>query len=330
MSRKVTILRRLSAALIGFFVLGVAPLAAQQCFIGSFCDRDGDGFIRDHKRCTNCLGPPVLDCDDGVFSSDNDCSGGGETTEDPDERVRVSVDVDSAIQDEGKTLPTYPLYSCLANRTVDYWNTIGGGQDMNCEDPRTQRVSSAIVNRQNFHFNTFGWPRPASLHDNTTKRFVTVDFGAGCVVPDIYAEIYANACQPSNTDCLASIPPEATIACQQNLEIFFETPYPFSGLPTTDPAFEIEIQTPMVKKNGRHVWQTRFRLQYAGGAEITPDTVDENRSTLESVGAATLVRVSDGQEWEVTTPLEWDLQRVFWSGNDSECCFEEWPPPTTP
>ena len=49
---------------VAVFALGYAtPLEAQDfCGSGAFCDRDGDGHVKDHKRCASCSLP--TDCDD--------------------------------------------------------------------------------------------------------------------------------------------------------------------------------------------------------------------------------------------------------------------------
>jgi len=58
----------------------VSPVEAQLCDMGAFCDRDGDGYIKDHRRCTACLEAAVelgkgLDCDDddGDVPEDTPC-----------------------------------------------------------------------------------------------------------------------------------------------------------------------------------------------------------------------------------------------------------------
>ncbi len=56
-------------------VFGAGLVSAQSiCDAGSFCDGDGDGFIRDHRRCRGC--PGERDCDDSVYNEDNICDGG--------------------------------------------------------------------------------------------------------------------------------------------------------------------------------------------------------------------------------------------------------------
>ena len=52
--------------------LMVSPVNGQ-CDFFDFCDRDGDGFVRDHKRCTSCGGE--IDCDDQDRDLTTDCSG---------------------------------------------------------------------------------------------------------------------------------------------------------------------------------------------------------------------------------------------------------------
>ena len=59
----------------------VTPLQAQNvCLSGAFCDRDGDGFFKKHKRCEVCGGE--TDCDDSDSGLTNDCSdtGGSKAT----------------------------------------------------------------------------------------------------------------------------------------------------------------------------------------------------------------------------------------------------------
>ena len=52
---------------------GSSSQAQDLCQPGMFCDRDADGFVKDHKRCGEC--PGEIDCDDD--DPTNDCSGGG-------------------------------------------------------------------------------------------------------------------------------------------------------------------------------------------------------------------------------------------------------------
>ena len=61
-----------------FFALAmVNPInAAPPNVCETFCDQDGDSWIRDHNKCTACEGLGT-DCDDNAYSEDNDCNGGG-------------------------------------------------------------------------------------------------------------------------------------------------------------------------------------------------------------------------------------------------------------
>ena len=59
--------------------ISVGSVAAQTvCEPLNFCDRDGDGFVRLHRKC-RCTDPEPagFDCDDSVFSETNNCNGGG-------------------------------------------------------------------------------------------------------------------------------------------------------------------------------------------------------------------------------------------------------------
>ena len=58
----------------------VSPVEAQMhhtCEMGAVCDRDGDGFFRDQKRCFESCAvsdPDLVDCNEDIFSdnmSDN-------------------------------------------------------------------------------------------------------------------------------------------------------------------------------------------------------------------------------------------------------------------
>jgi len=53
-----------------------SPVEAQICARGEFCDRDGDQFFKDHRRCVECLETinPVPDCDDSDNSDENNCA----------------------------------------------------------------------------------------------------------------------------------------------------------------------------------------------------------------------------------------------------------------
>ena len=75
---------RLSTLTLGLavavFALGyAAPLQADDlvCDVTMFCDRDGDGAIKDHKRCDHCSGEP--DCDDSDGDVSSDCADTGNT-----------------------------------------------------------------------------------------------------------------------------------------------------------------------------------------------------------------------------------------------------------
>ena len=61
-------------SVLATLVFAVSPVSAQVCVEGNFCDRDGDTFIRDHKKCDSCGG--TIDCDDAVSDPANDCESG--------------------------------------------------------------------------------------------------------------------------------------------------------------------------------------------------------------------------------------------------------------
>ncbi len=62
--------------IFAMLMFGVSSVSAQdRCLPSNFCDRDGDTFFKNHKRCDVCGGP--TDCDDGFYDPDNDCGGGG-------------------------------------------------------------------------------------------------------------------------------------------------------------------------------------------------------------------------------------------------------------
>ena len=67
----------------------VTPLQAQTiCDMGAFCDRDLDGFPRDHQKCDMC--PGQRDCDPSTSSETNVCTG---TDDDP----QTTFDVDMTV-----------------------------------------------------------------------------------------------------------------------------------------------------------------------------------------------------------------------------------------
>ena len=84
-------------ALCLVLAFSVSPVEAQ-CGPGEFCDRDGDEFFRNHKRCGSCGGP--ADCDDGFYDLTNDCSDGGGSGEPTLEPCPMEV---VCIADVGKT-----------------------------------------------------------------------------------------------------------------------------------------------------------------------------------------------------------------------------------
>ena len=58
-------------------VFGAGLVSAQTvCAAGEWCDRDGDGFFRDHRRCRDCLGADPPDCDDNDAELTTTCDGG--------------------------------------------------------------------------------------------------------------------------------------------------------------------------------------------------------------------------------------------------------------
>jgi len=62
---------------VAVFALGYAtPLEAQDpaCLEGAFCDRDGDTFFKDHRRCASAGCSVPTDCDDSAFSLENQCA----------------------------------------------------------------------------------------------------------------------------------------------------------------------------------------------------------------------------------------------------------------
>jgi hypothetical protein len=80
------------------FLAGSAT-AQSQCAAFGFCDRDGDGFFKSHKRCGACGG--VTDCDDSTHDPDN-CSGSGEGGDDapnPYNLARASFATEEQLQD---------------------------------------------------------------------------------------------------------------------------------------------------------------------------------------------------------------------------------------
>ncbi len=68
----------------------VTPLQAQSsiCEQGAFCDRDLDGFPRDHQKCDMCTGQ--RDCDPSTSSETNVCTG-------TDDDFQTSFDVDMTV-----------------------------------------------------------------------------------------------------------------------------------------------------------------------------------------------------------------------------------------
>ena len=76
-------------ALCVAFAFSVGSVEAQLCGRGDFCDRDRDGFFKDHKRCVGtllCTGgdPDLIDCNDNFRSDDNTDCGGGDPEPEPD------------------------------------------------------------------------------------------------------------------------------------------------------------------------------------------------------------------------------------------------------
>jgi len=58
----------------------ISPLQAQKvCEPFNFCDKDGDGWIKEHRKCNQCVDPAPLglDCDDNDPGLTDNCSGGG-------------------------------------------------------------------------------------------------------------------------------------------------------------------------------------------------------------------------------------------------------------
>ena len=77
------------SALCLALAFSVSPVEGQTiCMGGNFCDRDVDGWIRDHKRCTDCLEAALMagrgiDCDDSFSEEEtggHPCDGGDEDT----------------------------------------------------------------------------------------------------------------------------------------------------------------------------------------------------------------------------------------------------------
>ena len=85
-------------ALCLVLAFSVSPVEAQ-CGPGEFCDRDGDEFIRDHRKCS-CPGGQGPDCDDNNPEVPDpiacDDGGAGEPTIEP-------CPVSLCIADVGKT-----------------------------------------------------------------------------------------------------------------------------------------------------------------------------------------------------------------------------------
>ena len=72
-----TILSSVGLSIVFALVAGSAPSAAEElCNPGFFCDRDGDGYVKSHKRCSACNLP--VDCNDDVYDPDNECGGSGD------------------------------------------------------------------------------------------------------------------------------------------------------------------------------------------------------------------------------------------------------------
>ena len=93
---KILRLSTLSLSLaIAVMTLGYAtPLQAQDvCGSTAFCDRDGDGFFKDHNRCAVCGGE--TDCDDSDANELNVCADTGDS--------KTTFDVDMAITDPEQT-----------------------------------------------------------------------------------------------------------------------------------------------------------------------------------------------------------------------------------
>ena len=88
-------------------VFSVSSVEAQICDPGAFCDRDGDTFIRDHRKCMECFGE--IDCDDSASSNVNSCV-------DVDSGMTFSVDV---LAGSGGVSPFVVTDTCVGLTTVN-------------------------------------------------------------------------------------------------------------------------------------------------------------------------------------------------------------------
>ena len=284
------------------------------------------------KKCNDKIDN---DGDGLVDGDDSDCGGGN--TDDFGRRVRVVFGTSGAIRADVKATCDNKLPPDFIG--YDYWNTGtgGGGDDIQCEKPPSQRTSSAIL-ACGWCFNTFGPRRP---HDpsssNGTQRWVTFDWNSsGAGATDIDDEIYDtdtdSACIDLDGNYFhtpACNTPLITAGLVDNLEISFDMPNPFVEPAPTISNFEIEIVAPRVRNNGRVAWQTKYTLVYLANLSIiSPDDSNPNLLTISTMGgAATLTRLSDGMTVAVTMPFSLDARQVYYSVEEGDCCYGSQDPP---
>ena len=266
---------------------------------------------------------------DGLINGDDPGCGGGGGDSDVARRVRVVFDASSAIRADGQDkcedvfLPFGIEY--------DYWTTFGG-QDLPCEEPSSQRMSSAIV-ACGWCFNTFGPRRPQDpTNQNVVNRWVTINWGLELGIEEtLYDTASDPNCSAGHT-VLCNTPPAALDSFEDNLEIAFDIPDPFTEpAGTAVPNFEIEIVAPRVRKNGKVAWQTKYTLVYPTDMIITSSTTEVGEANVVTIstngldGDAVLTNLSTSATSNVFVPFSLDARQVFGDA-DGNCCFESPPP----
>ncbi len=223
-------------------------------------------------------------------------------------RVRVMVEGGSSIQ-AGGTVDAQQV--CTGDPGFTFWHTATGPLDTTCETVKDQRVLSA--GGSDHIFNTFGDNNRKSPGEILPNRWVTIDFSQGqdcSVFPDIDDELYGDPAGVCNSDveCEAHFPEVDNSDCVDNVEIHYQTPTAF-GLENsvTVNGFDIDIQAPVVKRNGSMQWTTRYVIEF-NSTTLTPQSAVE--TDLTTTGPAVLRRVSDGLTWNVNVPLDWLLKVV--------------------
>lgn len=271
------------------------------------------------------------DFDGLIDEADPGCSSGTGGS-DVARRVRVSFSTTGALLQDGNG-------NCADSGigSFQYWhsNPGQGPHDSPCDDITTngfgepsQRLGSAML-ACGFCFNTYGPSRP---HDPTSwhhvNRWVTFDWSASSAtpnLPDIDNEIY-----------VAGDPNSPTVngdSQRDNLEILFDMPDPFADpTPGSVSDFTIRIRAPLVRRNGRVVWQDRYTLVYPTDVTVAADTtapIDPNLVTISTSSGsgnnAILTNLSTGASWDVRMPFSFDARQVFGDG-DGGCCFADAPP----